>query len=226
MINLDKMKAAFAATPLCQKQWTHQDSPTAPTQLCAISALVAFAGVQPSLIALLQSTESEQVRVEVSERPCDWADAQRRRPSSDHDYAVMLCPRWVADLALPVLLAEYQIPRHIAAQFPNLFDGASNEWRGVEAVLRLCERYNRDLLHVEALDEDRVRSGQPQASALCRRERPFQSASFEEMWKMMEAVSFKSPFLMLEPKDTIALKAKTPLPAMSWSGGAKLEFVP
>lgn len=211
MIDIDKMKAAFAATALCQKQ---QDSPTSPTRLCAISALVSFAGVQPALIARMQATEPETVRVEVSERPSDWADVQRRRPSIDHDYAVMLCPRWVADLALPVLQAEYGIPRRIAAQFPNLFDGEANEWRGVEAVLRLCERANRDMLHDAALQEDYARSQQAlvlqlqqQTNHAARAAAMASVTSFEKMWQIMEADLKKqplnlSPFLVLTPKDT------------------------
>lgn len=198
MIDIDKMKAAFAATALCQKQ---QDSPTSPTRLCAISALVSFAGVQPALIARMQATEPETVRVEVSERPSDWADVQRRRPSIDHDYAVMLCPRWVADLALPVLQAEYGIPRRIAAQFPNLFDGEANEWRGVEAVLRLCERANSDMLHDAALQEDYARSQQAlviqlqqQTNHAARAAAMASVTSFEKMWQIMEADLKKQPF--------------------------------
>lgn len=49
-INTDKMAAAFAAMPLVQKAWTKRGGGDEPTHLCAISACVAYAGVQPALI--------------------------------------------------------------------------------------------------------------------------------------------------------------------------------
>jgi hypothetical protein len=49
MIDTDKMRAALAATPLCQNAWTEKGGDN-PTMLCAVSAMVSFAGVQPDLI--------------------------------------------------------------------------------------------------------------------------------------------------------------------------------
>lgn len=51
MIDTDKMKAAFAATPLCQKQFVRLSKDgVGPSAMCAVSALVSFAGVQPMLL--------------------------------------------------------------------------------------------------------------------------------------------------------------------------------
>jgi hypothetical protein len=55
MIDTDKMKAALAATPLCQGAWTEKDGDN-PTMLCAVSAMVSFAGVQPDLIKKMADT--------------------------------------------------------------------------------------------------------------------------------------------------------------------------
>jgi hypothetical protein len=49
MIDTDKIRAALAATPLCQNNWTKKEGNN-PTMLCAVSAMVSFAGVQPDLI--------------------------------------------------------------------------------------------------------------------------------------------------------------------------------
>lgn len=76
-------------------------------------------------------------------------------------WGLAAAPRWVVDLALPVLWAEYGIPRQLAVQFPQLFDKQENEWRGVEEVLALCERYNMDCLHEEAIAEDAQRFPKP-----------------------------------------------------------------
>lgn len=137
MIDTDKMKAALAATPLCQGRFTRTDGDGTATKLCAISALVSFAGVQPELIAKMDA-EGAAVPVQVG-------------------WATMYAPAWVAALALPVLRAEYSIPREIAIQFPGIFDKQENEMRGVVEVLALCERYNMDEQHTAALAENAMR---------------------------------------------------------------------
>ncbi len=59
MIDTDKMRAAFVATPLCQFAWTKKDEDgNKPTMLCAVSAMVSFAGVQPELIHKMASSDS------------------------------------------------------------------------------------------------------------------------------------------------------------------------
>lgn len=140
MIDTDKMRAAFAATPLCQSAWTKRDGDgNSPTMLCAISALVSFAGVQPELIRKMDETEVTNV----------WS------PAANGNTAVV--PRWVSDFALPVLRAEYNIPRDFAVQLPVIFDRQQNEWKGVQAVLDLCEKFNMDERHAAAIAEDRER---------------------------------------------------------------------
>jgi hypothetical protein len=113
MIDTDKMRAAYAATPLCQNQWVKKDGNN-PTMLCAISALVSFAGVQPDLILKME-----------------MALPNFGGPTG-----------WYSVFAKPVLFAEYGMPGHVADKIPGLFDGQVNEWEGVLAVLDLCERYN------------------------------------------------------------------------------------
>ena len=139
MIDTDKMKAALAATPLCQRRWTEGDG-SAPTKLCAISALVSFAGVQPDLIATMARKETEDVYVSAG---WGWGHAR--------------VPRWVATLALPVLKAVYGIPERVGVKFPGIFDAQENEWRGVQEVLALCEQHNMSETHAEAIAEDAVR---------------------------------------------------------------------
>lgn len=141
MIDTDKMKAAFAATPLCQAQWTLKDDNGGPTKLCAISSLVSFAGVQPDLIQKMQ-----EVSVEA---PAVWKQVGISE--------VVPIPEWVHTLALPVLRAVYGIPQDVAARFPSLFDQQENEWKGVTAVLGLCERHNYGEMRAEAIEEDRQR---------------------------------------------------------------------
>lgn len=138
MIDTDKMKTAFAATPLCQMQWTQKGANGGATKLCAISALVSFAGVQPELIHKMSATEDQTV----------WLQS---------GFALGSVPAWVAHLALPVLRAEYGIPRDVGVQFPPIFDKQENEWQGVVEVLALCERHNAEEMYVEALGEDAVR---------------------------------------------------------------------
>lgn len=60
MIDTDKMRAAFVATPLCQHAWTKKDDDDdkKPTMLCAVSAMVSFAGVQPDLIHKMATSDS------------------------------------------------------------------------------------------------------------------------------------------------------------------------
>lgn len=128
MIDTDKMKAAYAATPLCQNHWTKKNG-TNPTMLCAVSALVAFAGVTPDLLAKMSDKLSGSEFVDF----CGY-----------------------------VLDVEYGIPQDVSAEFPDLFDAARSEWRGVSTVLLRCEQSNTDELHelhAEALREDGSRSG-------------------------------------------------------------------
>jgi hypothetical protein len=140
MIDTDKMKAAFAATPLCQHNWTHRDGNSAtPTKLCAISALVSFAGVQPDLIQTMQDRETEGAVAAMTVMGAAFA------------------PRWVADLALPVLQAVYGIPREVGAMFPSIFDAQENEWKGVTEVLAMCETHNMTERHADAIREDAAR---------------------------------------------------------------------
>lgn len=124
MIDTDKMRAAYAATPLCQSAWTKKDGNN-PTMLCAISAMVSYAGVQPDLI--------------------------------DKMVDVLGAERWFSRFASPVLESEYGMPHDVACEVPALFDHQENEWRGVQAVLDLCERHNMNELHLEAISEDRWR---------------------------------------------------------------------
>lgn len=124
MIDTDKMRMALAATPLCQAAWTMKDGNN-PTMLCAVSALVSFAGVQPDLIHRMNEALGGS--------------------------------EFFESFAAPVLEAEYGIPYRIASHIPGIFDKQENEWRGVTEVLDMCERFNMDVLHDEAIYEDRFR---------------------------------------------------------------------
>lgn len=147
MIDTDKMKAAFAATPLCQHNWTQRGEGGGATKLCAISALVSFAGVQPELIHTMASTETQTI---LTATPQTGAAA---------------VPRWVADLALPVLLAVYGIPREIGVMLPPIFDKQDNEYKGMLEVLALCEQRNMDEQYDAAITEDAARFPQHDPAA-------------------------------------------------------------
>lgn len=50
MIDIDKCKAAFASSTLCQKEFYQPGTTIKPEMLCAVSALASYAGVAPALI--------------------------------------------------------------------------------------------------------------------------------------------------------------------------------
>lgn len=108
MIDVDKVKAAFAATgTLCQGTFYKAPSGVSPAALCAVSALTAYAGMHPDLIGKFCTSQKSFERF-------SW----------------------------PILEVEYGIPLSVAQQIPLLFDNEENEWRGVSAVIKMCEEYN------------------------------------------------------------------------------------
>lgn len=113
-INLDRMRAAFAATPLCQKKWVLAEGEDKPSAMCAMSALVVYAGVQPRLVLKMIQKE--------------WQPRQFL---------------WL--FAVPVLKAEYNLPKDIAQRIPSVFDAAPSTEEGTRAVLAMCEEYNQQL---------------------------------------------------------------------------------
>lgn len=129
MIDVDKMKIAFATTPLCQQAWAAKETAESPVMLCAVSALVSGAGVEPSLIYLMHEKDTGN--------------------SITYD--------WHEHFAGPIMEATYGIPWDVTQQFPGLFDSQENEWRGVQAILALCERHNMGELHEQAIEEDAER---------------------------------------------------------------------
>lgn len=126
MIDVEKMKIAFATTPLCQNEWAAKDTAESPVMLCAVSALVSGAGVEPSLVLLMHQKDNDN------------------SPTFD----------WHEHFAGPVMEAAYGIPWTVTQQIPLLFDDQENEWRGIQAVIALCETHNLGELHESAIWED------------------------------------------------------------------------
>lgn len=110
MIDIDKVKAAFATTAaFCQQTFYKKDAEDKPAALCALSSLVSAAGVHPDLIGKFASTNY----------------------------------RALTTFFGPVLEVEYGVPPHLMRSVASAFDRETNEFRGIEAVLRLFENFNK-----------------------------------------------------------------------------------
>lgn len=119
MIDIDKVKSAFAATSkFCQKDWHKPSDGGGQSALCAASALVAFAGVHPDLIA-----------------------AMKKRAGDVTGFAGSMADTFNGFIA-PVLDAYYGIPAGVSMSIMGVFDGQENEWKGIEAVIALFENHN------------------------------------------------------------------------------------
>lgn len=118
MIDIDKVKAAFAATSkFCQKDWHKPSDGSEPAALCAASALLAFAGVHPDLIAVMR----------------------------DRARATGTMATAFSSFMAPVIDAYYGVPYSVAFNIMTTFDSEVNEWKGVEAVITLFENHNASL---------------------------------------------------------------------------------
>jgi hypothetical protein len=192
MIDTDKMRAAYAATPLCQKDWTKRDGSN-PTMLCAISAMVSFAGVQPDLIHTMVNALGA------------------------HD--------WFYRFAVPVLQAEYGMPSSVAAHVPTLFDRQENEWRGVQAVLDLCDSINMQEMHTTAIQENAERFPQHTCEYRPTTLRPaaFSVGELKHMFLgngfTIEANFYVEP---VEPAPTLALTPPKPPKSKFWTASENI----
>lgn len=109
MIDIDKVKAAFAQTAaFCQQSFYQKKDGDTPAALCALSSLVSAAGVHPDLIGKLAKSQSA-----------------------------------LTTFFGPVLEVEYGVPRHMMSSVANAFDNEPNEFKGINKVLSLFEKYNK-----------------------------------------------------------------------------------
>ena len=112
MIDVQKMKDAFASTPdLKRGRWVTYTADGARGGVCAISALLIHAGISYELLRAVV----ERSGVE------NWG---------------------VVEFVGPVLAAAYGISHEHTLHVVHMFDNTPNEWEGVQRVITYAEQVN------------------------------------------------------------------------------------